>query len=52
MGLGTMLLEEAERIAKEEFDKNKVVVISGIGVREYYYKRGYEPEGPYVSKKI
>jgi len=51
-GFGTRLLKEAERIAKEEFGKNKMVVISGVGVREYYYKRGYKAEGPYVSKRI
>ena len=51
-GFGSRLLAEAERIAKEEFDKNKIVVISGVGVREYYYKRGYRLDGPYVSKLI
>ena len=51
-GFGRKLLEEAERISKEEFDKNKVLIISGVGVREYYYKLGYKLEGPYVSKFI
>lgn len=49
-GFGTRLLAEAERIAKEEFGREKIVVISGVGVREYYYKQGYKSDGPYVSK--
>ena len=44
--------EKKERIEKEEWKCNKLIVISGIGVREYYRKLGYEKDGPYVSKKI
>lgn len=51
-GLGRKLLEEAERVALEDFDKKKMVIISGVGVREYYYKNGYAPCGPYVSKNL
>ncbi len=51
-GLGTRLLEEAERIAYEEFDKKKMIIISGVGVRPYYYRYGYHPEGPYVAKAL
>ncbi len=51
-GFGRQLLTEAEKIAREEFDKNKIVVISGVGVKNYYYKLGYKPDGAYVSKKI
>ncbi len=50
-GFGTKLMQEAEKIAKE-FGCNKMVVIAGIGVREYFYKLGYKKEGPYVSKEI
>ncbi|MBS3068195.1 tRNA uridine(34) 5-carboxymethylaminomethyl modification radical SAM/GNAT enzyme Elp3 [Candidatus Micrarchaeota archaeon] len=49
-GLGSELLAEAEKIAKEEFDKKRMIVISGVGVREYYYKKGYKECGPYVNK--
>ncbi len=49
-GLGRKLMAEAERIAKEEFSCRKMLVISGIGVREYYFKLGYSKDGPYVSK--
>lgn len=51
-GLGRSLLAEAERITKEELGLNKIVVISGVGVREYYMKLGYVKEGPYVSKSL
>jgi elongator complex protein 3 len=51
-GIGSALLKKAEQIARER-GKLKMVVISGIGVREYYCrKHGYGKEGPYVSKLI
>lgn len=49
-GLGRQLVAEAERIAKEEFNCKKILVISGVGAREYYYKLGYKLDGVYVSK--
>lgn len=49
-GFGTLLMEEAERIAKEEHGSTKLLVISGVGTRNYYRKLGYELDGPYVSK--
>ncbi|MCD4739710.1 tRNA uridine(34) 5-carboxymethylaminomethyl modification radical SAM/GNAT enzyme Elp3 [archaeon] len=51
-GLGKQLLEEAERIAKEDFDAKKMLVLSGVGVRDYYRKNGYSSEGVYMSKLI
>ncbi|MEX0568464.1 MAG: tRNA uridine(34) 5-carboxymethylaminomethyl modification radical SAM/GNAT enzyme Elp3 [Candidatus Njordarchaeota archaeon] len=51
-GYGRRLLLEAEKIALEEFDAKKMLIISGIGVREYYRKFGYRLEGPYMSKKL
>jgi elongator complex protein 3 len=51
-GLGKKLMAEAERIAKEEFGCKKILVISGIGVREYYRKLGYARDGPYMSKNL
>jgi elongator complex protein 3 len=29
-----------------------MVIISGVGVREYYRKFGYELEGPYMVKNL
>lgn len=51
-GLGLQLLKKAEEIAVNKFDKKKMVIISGIGVREYYRKHNYELEGPYMVKKL
>lgn len=50
-GYGKKLLEKAEELAKK-FGKKKIVIISGVGVREYYKKLGYKKEGPYMIKKI
>ncbi|MBT4576849.1 tRNA uridine(34) 5-carboxymethylaminomethyl modification radical SAM/GNAT enzyme Elp3 [Candidatus Woesearchaeota archaeon] len=52
-GYGKELMLEAEKIAKEDYDSNKMVVISGMGVREYYKNvLSYKQDGPYVSKKL
>ncbi|CAG8528161.1 16442_t:CDS:2 [Funneliformis mosseae] len=51
-GYGTLLMEEAERIAKFEHGSSKLAVISGVGVRKYYSKLGYTLEGPYMSKML
>ncbi|WP_297519919.1 tRNA uridine(34) 5-carboxymethylaminomethyl modification radical SAM/GNAT enzyme Elp3 [Thermococcus sp.] len=51
-GYGRELLSEAERIAREEFEVKKMLVISGVGVREYYRKFGYRKNGPYVAKRL
>ena len=50
-GFGKKLMTEAENICKEN-NKNKLLVISGVGVRKYYEKLGYELEGPYMTKEI
>lgn len=51
-GFGTLLMEEAERIAREEHGSEKISVISGVGVRNYYSRLGYELDGPFMSKAI
>ena len=50
-GIGKNLLLKAEEIAKEN-GKDKMIVISGIGAREYFRKFGYEIEGVYMVKKL
>jgi elongator complex protein 3 len=50
-GYGRQLIETAENIARQHC-KDKIIVISGIGVREYYHKLGYKREGPYMVKKL
>ncbi|EKE19913.1 MAG: hypothetical protein ACD_8C00086G0004 [uncultured bacterium] len=52
IGLGRKLLLEAERIASQEFGFKKIVVISGVGVRNYYKKSGYKLQDTYLTKKI
>jgi elongator complex protein 3 len=50
-GLGKQLMKTAEEIAKQD-KKNKIIVISAIGTREYYKKLNYTKEGPYMIKHI
>ncbi len=49
-GFGERLLKEAEKIAKEKYDR--IAVISGVGVREYYRKLGYRLRDGYMVKKL
>ena len=49
-GYGKSLMENAEKISLEEFDAKKLAVISGLGVRDWFYEIGYKPDGVYVSK--
>jgi elongator complex protein 3 (tRNA carboxymethyluridine synthase) len=51
VGWGLKLMNEAEKLAKESGFEN-VAVISGIGTREYYKKRGYKRSGTYMKKAI
>jgi ELP3 family radical SAM enzyme/protein acetyltransferase len=45
-GFGGLLLKSAEEIANMEGDVDGMAVISGVGVRNYYRRHGYEiPEG-------
>ncbi len=48
-GLGTNLLEEAERIACQEGYK-KIAVIAAVGTRQYYLDRGYQRGKYYLVK--
>lgn len=48
-GLGKRLIEEAEKITKK-YKINKIKIISGVGVREYYKKIGYKLEDDYMVK--
>lgn len=51
-GFGTQLLQKAEQITQKH-NYNKLAIISGIGVRQYYkQKHNYKQDGPYVSKKL
>jgi elongator complex protein 3 len=50
-GIGKKLLEMAEDIAIRA-GYIQMAVISGIGVRDYYRKRGYELKGTYMMKGL
>ncbi len=50
-GWGKKLMAKAEEISCQR-GKEKIVVISGIGARGYYYKLGYVKDGVYVSKLL
>lgn len=52
-GFGRALLEEAERIASEEFSAPEMKIISGVGVREYYRTGfGYSLRSDYMVKTL
>ncbi len=51
-GFGRRLMHEAERIAREEFGLNRLAVIAGVGVREYYKKLGYQEDSTYMIKQL
>jgi elongator complex protein 3 (tRNA carboxymethyluridine synthase) len=50
-GLGTQLLEEAEKVARAH-GFQRMTVISAVGTREYYLDRGFERGELYLVKNI
>lgn len=50
-GIGKRLVKKAEELALE-FRCDKLAIISGVGVRSYYHKQGYELKGAYMVKQI
>jgi elongator complex protein 3 len=51
-GFGRALLKEAEKITTQEFGKQYLAILSGVGAREYYRTEGYELQGEYMVKKL
>lgn len=51
IGVGTQLMREAERIAREK-GFGKIAVIAGVGVRRYYARLGYALEETYMVKSL
>jgi elongator complex protein 3 len=51
LGLGARLIGHAEQIARQA-GYQKMAVISAIGTREYYRKRGFEVEELYMTKGL
>jgi elongator complex protein 3 len=50
-GLGTRLLQEAQRIAKEKGFR-RMAVISAVGTRQYYMDRGFERGELYLTRSV
>ena len=52
-GLGGELLMAAEKIARDEFQVDRMAIISGVGARDYFRSEyGYELEGAYMVKEL
>jgi len=51
-GFGKELMQNAEKISREDFDAKKLAVLSGIGVKRWFKKLNYDIDGLYVSKKL
>jgi elongator complex protein 3 len=52
-GYGKALLREAERIAHDEFNAGRMVILSGTGAKEYYRAEfGYSSQGDYMVKDL
>ena len=52
-GLGKALLQEAERIAREESQAQRMIILSGVGAREYYRTEfGYSLQGDYMVREL
>ncbi|TRO59293.1 tRNA uridine(34) 5-carboxymethylaminomethyl modification radical SAM/GNAT enzyme Elp3 [Candidatus Bathyarchaeota archaeon] len=51
-GWGEQLMNEAEKIAHEQYDMEKMIVMSALGTKEYYGRLGYSKEGVYVSNRL
>ncbi len=49
--VGRMLLARAEETARAE-GYREIAVMSGIGVRPYYRRHGYERRGPYMHRRL
>ncbi len=50
-GVGRELMRRAEALAREH-KRDKIIVISGVGVRQYFAALGYSHEGPYMVKVL
>ncbi len=54
IGVGVKLLRRAEELASSKYGRSKILILSGVGVREYYRKLGYfrRPNSPYMEKLL
>jgi elongator complex protein 3 len=52
LGLGEKLIAAAEQIGQNEFEADRILINSGIGVKPYYRALGFTDTGPYLSKNL
>ncbi|MEM4499257.1 MAG: tRNA uridine(34) 5-carboxymethylaminomethyl modification radical SAM/GNAT enzyme Elp3 [Sulfolobales archaeon] len=54
LGIGARLLRKAEEVVLEKYGRTKILVLSGVGAREYYRKLGYsrDRDSPYMKKLL
>jgi elongator complex protein 3 len=48
---GKMLIARAEEISRDS-GFSRLAIMSGMGVRPYYRRQGYERRGPYMVKEL
>jgi elongator complex protein 3 len=48
---GKVLIARAEEIASDE-GFTSLAIMSGVGVRPYYRRQGYERKGPYMIREL
>ena len=51
-GLGEKMIRAAEEITRTDIGVERILVNSGIGVKEYYRKLGFIDLGPYLAKSL
>jgi elongator complex protein 3 len=52
LGLGEKLLSTVEQVSRDELGVDRILVNSGIGVKEYYRNLGFKDLGPFLSKDL
>ncbi len=52
LGLGEQLIDMAAEVSLTEFDAKRILVNSGIGVKQYYRNLGFWDEGPYLARDL
>jgi len=51
-GWGEQLMKEAEKTAHEQYDMDRMIVMSALGTKQYYGRLVYKKEGVYVGKNL
>jgi len=51
-GLGERLMAAAEEIGRTDYHADRILVNSGLGVKQYYRFLGFRDDGPYMVKAL